>query len=242
MVVSVGAGYPTLSRGIGLADLEPGDGLGGRARHFGEELVAVVDAEGRVGVFDGEGSTGVTDADVDFLAGDDEDAAAADASFDASWFRCGGGRGPAARASRMRACSIEVSGLGRLRSRGPVGIEEMQHSAVEADGDAPAARWYPMGCCRPARLTRPMALTSRSTPMGAPGLSWPAVIGGGPAGAAVVGEELTQVGEAISATGSDGAAALVCATHSLHRDGRTSADQTILRCRGERMKRRTAAR
>ncbi|MEU2661037.1 hypothetical protein ACLQ20_18000 [Micromonospora sp. DT46] len=32
-------------------------------------------------VFDGEGSTGVADADVDFLAGDDEDAVAADASF-----------------------------------------------------------------------------------------------------------------------------------------------------------------
>ncbi|WP_165878003.1 hypothetical protein [Micromonospora sp. MW-13] len=82
MVVAVGAGYPTLSWRFGLADLEPGDGLGGRARHLREELVAVVDAEGGVGVFDGDGSTSVADADVDLLTGDDEDASATDASFD----------------------------------------------------------------------------------------------------------------------------------------------------------------
>ncbi|WP_130399923.1 hypothetical protein [Micromonospora violae] len=86
MVVSVGAGYSTLSRRLRIADLEPGDDLGGRARHFGEEeLVAVVDAEGGVGVFDGEGSIGVADADAGLPAGDDEDAAAADA--------CGSGAG-----------------------------------------------------------------------------------------------------------------------------------------------------
>ncbi|MFR9777713.1 hypothetical protein ACL02O_16855 [Micromonospora sp. MS34] len=48
-------------------------------------MVAVVDAGGGVGVFHGNGSAGVADADVDFLAGDDEDAAAADGSLDAQW-------------------------------------------------------------------------------------------------------------------------------------------------------------
>ncbi|MBQ1031355.1 hypothetical protein KBX26_15280 [Micromonospora sp. C97] len=54
-------------------------------------MVAVVDAEGGVGVFDSERLTGMTDADVDALAGDDEDAAAADAAFDAEWLGCRGG-------------------------------------------------------------------------------------------------------------------------------------------------------
>lgn len=53
-----------------FTDLESGDGLGGGAGHFGEELVAVVDAEGGVGGFDGEGGPGVGDADVDALTGD----------------------------------------------------------------------------------------------------------------------------------------------------------------------------
>ncbi|MGI5521667.1 hypothetical protein ACQEUX_11990 [Micromonospora sp. CA-259024] len=52
-----------------------------------------MDAEGGVGVFDGDGSTGVVDADVNFLTSDDEDAPAADASFDALWFGCRGGWG-----------------------------------------------------------------------------------------------------------------------------------------------------
>lgn len=89
MVVAVGAGYPTLSRRFGLADLEPGDGLGGRARHFGEELVAVVDAEGGVAGFDGEGRSRVGDADVDALAGDDKGSSAADATFDSQRVRRG---------------------------------------------------------------------------------------------------------------------------------------------------------
>lgn len=41
-----------------------------------------MDAEDGAGVFNGDGSTGVADADVGALAGDDEDAPVADASFD----------------------------------------------------------------------------------------------------------------------------------------------------------------
>ncbi|GAB3186902.1 hypothetical protein GCM10027259_52260 [Micromonospora palomenae] len=48
---------------MGLAGLGPGDGLAGRARHFREGPVAVVNAEGGVGVFDGDGPTGVAAAD-----------------------------------------------------------------------------------------------------------------------------------------------------------------------------------
>ncbi|WP_328414851.1 hypothetical protein OG470_21420 [Micromonospora sp. NBC_00389] len=56
---------------FGFADLEPGYVLGSGAGDFGEELVAVVDAEGGVGGFDGEGGSSVGDADVDALTGDD---------------------------------------------------------------------------------------------------------------------------------------------------------------------------
>ncbi|WP_028569118.1 hypothetical protein [Salinispora tropica] len=62
---------------VGLSGFESGDGLGGGAGNFGEELVAVVDADGGVSGFDGDDAPGVGDAGVDALAGDDEAAAAA---------------------------------------------------------------------------------------------------------------------------------------------------------------------
>jgi hypothetical protein len=45
----------TLTRGFWFADLESGDGFGGRAAGLGQQLVAVVDAEGMVGGLDGSG-------------------------------------------------------------------------------------------------------------------------------------------------------------------------------------------
>jgi hypothetical protein len=40
-----------LTRGFWFADLESGDGFGGRAAGRGQQRVAVVDAEGMVGAF-----------------------------------------------------------------------------------------------------------------------------------------------------------------------------------------------
>ena len=54
----------TLTRGFWFADLESGDGFGGRAAGLGQQLVAVVDAEGMVGGLDGQGSSSVNDSDV----------------------------------------------------------------------------------------------------------------------------------------------------------------------------------
>jgi hypothetical protein len=65
------------TRRFGFADLEPGDRLGGGG-DLGEQLVAVIDAEGVIGGLDGDGAAGVADADVDALPGDDESAPAAD--------------------------------------------------------------------------------------------------------------------------------------------------------------------
>ena len=74
------------SWGLGLAGFESSDVLRGRAGNVGENVIAVVDAEGSAGFFDGNGSTGVADPDVDALSGDDEGPAAADAPFDPYWF------------------------------------------------------------------------------------------------------------------------------------------------------------
>ncbi|MEV6817102.1 hypothetical protein AB0M52_34155, partial [Micromonospora sp. NPDC051296] len=101
-------------------------------------MVAVVDAEGGVGVFDGDGSAGVADADVDFLTGDGEDAAAADASFDAEWLGCRGGwwsGGPGVADAGLLLWGQRV---GQAAQQGSVGVEQVQDAAVEADGDASA--------------------------------------------------------------------------------------------------------
>jgi hypothetical protein len=108
-----------LARRLGLADLESGNGLGGGgggAGDVGEDLVAVVDAEGGIGVVDGDGAAGVADDELDLLPGDGDAAAAADSALDPQRFDGGWGGGPAGRASRMPACSVGLSGLGRLRS------------------------------------------------------------------------------------------------------------------------------
>jgi hypothetical protein len=57
----------TLTRGFWFADLESGDGFDGRAAGLGQQLVAVVDAEGMVGGLDGQGSSSVDDSDVNAL-------------------------------------------------------------------------------------------------------------------------------------------------------------------------------
>ncbi|WP_433288319.1 hypothetical protein [Micromonospora sp. CA-244673] len=179
MVVAVGAGYPTLSRRFGLADLEPGDGLGGRARHFGEELVAVVDAEGGVGVFDGDGSTGVADADVDFLAGDDEDAAAAEASLDPQWrwrwlrwWSSGTGVTDAGLLGRGQR-------VGQAAQQHPIGVEQVQHAAVQADGDASSGEVVADGVLSAGEADQTDGVDEPVDLDGSPGLE---LGGGGPAG------------------------------------------------------------
>jgi hypothetical protein len=72
----------TLTRGFWFADLESGDGFGGRAAGLGQQLVAVVDAEGMVGGLDGQGSSSVDDSDVNALPCNGYGAAAADPTFD----------------------------------------------------------------------------------------------------------------------------------------------------------------
>lgn len=87
------------SWGLGFAGFESSDVLRGRAGNVGENVVAVVDAEGGAGLFDGNGSTGVADPDVDALSGDDEGAAAGSAGWAdrvAGSGRCRGGADGAA--------------------------------------------------------------------------------------------------------------------------------------------------
>ena len=78
----------TLTRGFWFADLESGDGFGGRAAGLGQQLVAVVDAEGMVGGLDGQGSSSVDDSDVNALPCNGYGAAAADPTFDLDGFGC----------------------------------------------------------------------------------------------------------------------------------------------------------
>jgi hypothetical protein len=54
---------------FGFADFEPGDRFGGGAGDLGEQLVAVIDAEGVVNGLDGEGAAGMDHPDVDALPG-----------------------------------------------------------------------------------------------------------------------------------------------------------------------------
>src|SRR5215813_3204238 len=108
----------TLTRGFWFADLESGDGFGGRAAGLGQQLVAVVDAEGMVGGLDGQGSSSVDDSDVNCRA---MVMAPRLLTRRSTWTgpAAGWGDGPAGRASRLRASSEGVSGLGRLRSSMP---------------------------------------------------------------------------------------------------------------------------
>ena len=76
----------TLSWEFGFADLEAGDRLADGAGGLGQQLVAVVDAEGVVGGFDGQGPSSVDGADVDALSCNGNGAAAADSTFDAYGF------------------------------------------------------------------------------------------------------------------------------------------------------------
>ena len=78
----------TLTRGFWFADLKSGDGFGGRAAGLGQQLVAVVDAEGMVGGLDGQGSSSVDDSDVNALPCSGYGAAAADPTFDLDGFGC----------------------------------------------------------------------------------------------------------------------------------------------------------
>ena len=78
----------TLTRGFWFADLESGDGFGGRAAGLGQQLVAVVDAEGMVSGLDGQGSSSVDDSVVNALPCNGYGAAAADPTFDLDGFGC----------------------------------------------------------------------------------------------------------------------------------------------------------
>jgi hypothetical protein len=121
----------------GFADLEPRDGVGGRAGDFGDELVGVVDAPGTVGFFDVEGLSGVADADVDALSGDDEGAAAADPTLDADWFGCGLGWWSGGAGVAQSGLFGGGERVGQAAQQDAV-VDELQQAAVEAAGD-PAA-------------------------------------------------------------------------------------------------------
>jgi hypothetical protein len=112
----------TLPRWFGLADFEPGDGLGGGAGNVGQEPVAVVDAEGGVGVFDVEGVAGVADTDVDLLPGDDEGAAAVHAPLHSQRFGCGLG---------WWSCGPSVTQAGQLGWGERVGQAAQQGAVVD---------------------------------------------------------------------------------------------------------------
>ncbi len=77
------------ARRFGFVDLEAGDGLGRSAADLYDQDVLVVDPPGSVGGLDGQRASGMDNADVDALPGNDQRAAAGDASLHAYWFRCG---------------------------------------------------------------------------------------------------------------------------------------------------------
>ena len=89
-----------------LADLEPGDGLGGGASDLGDGLAGAGDAEGAVGCFDGHGRSGVADADTDVLSGDGDLAAAADPPPRPWWWQSVG-------TSRADEPALSASGFGK---------------------------------------------------------------------------------------------------------------------------------
>lgn len=108
-----------------LAGLESGDGLGGGAGDFGEELVTVVDAEGGVGGFNGDNATRVGDTGVDALTGDDDAAAAADPSIE-PLSAAGRGRWWAGGAVVAEAGQVGASEwVGQAAQQGPVGVEDV---------------------------------------------------------------------------------------------------------------------
>ncbi|MEH1059446.1 hypothetical protein V6U89_30105, partial [Micromonospora sp. CPCC 206171] len=123
-----------VARGFGFAGLEPGDVLGGGASDFGDELVAVVDAEGGVGGFDGEGCSGVRDADVDALAGDDEGSAAADTSFNPHRFGCRGRWGSGGAGVANGGDLGGAQGVGQAAQQDAAG-GDLHEAAVESEGD-----------------------------------------------------------------------------------------------------------
>jgi hypothetical protein len=138
-----------------------------------------VDADRSVGRFDVQGASGVGDADVDALPGHDPP------RLDTRrWTRIGSaagtGDGPAGRASRIRAISAGVSGLGRLRSRTPSAASCSTPRSIRT-GDPPAGE-LESDRMLPPRAISPQALTSRSTSTGPPGVTDPVDTGGGPAG------------------------------------------------------------
>jgi hypothetical protein len=123
---------------------------------------------------------GVADPDADAPSGHDQGAATEHPPLDADRLGSAAGTvaGPAGRASRIRAISAAVSGLGRLHSRTP-SAASCRDAAVDSDGDPLAGEPDPDGCWRPARATSPQALTSRSTSTGPPGITGPPITGGG---------------------------------------------------------------
>lgn len=100
---------------LGFAGFEPGDRVGRGADDLGEQLLAVVDAEGGVGFLDGDCLAGVADPDLDLLPRDADAAAGADPPVHSQGSGHGVGVGPAGRAFGIRATWPGASGFGRVR-------------------------------------------------------------------------------------------------------------------------------
>jgi hypothetical protein len=112
----------TLTRGFWFADLESGDGFGGRAAGLGQLLVAVVDAEGMAGGLDGQGSSSVDDSDVNALPCNGYGAAAADPGVRPGRVRLLVGvvvrRGDGARTRPSPAAATRTPSVGRASASG----------------------------------------------------------------------------------------------------------------------------
>ncbi|WP_157740274.1 hypothetical protein [Micromonospora auratinigra] len=132
---------------------------------LGDQLVAVVDAEGGVGDFGGEGAAGVGDADVDALTGNDQGSSAADAAFDLERL----GRG-----LRWRSGGLAVVGeeLAQMR-RGEAGRDGLESDAVDEqvndggvdpEGDRKSGAGGAEPELLPAAVSSPEAGTRRPTP------------------------------------------------------------------------------
>src|SRR5688572_22427076 len=116
---------------IGLAGLEPGDGLRGCPSDLDQELTGVVDAEAGVGLFDCDGAAGVADPDLDPLPCHGYRAAAADPPIHPQ--SCSGG----CRGGPCWAGTTEPGQLGRGErvrqgpQQGAVVVQQVQDAVVE---------------------------------------------------------------------------------------------------------------
>jgi hypothetical protein len=142
-------------------DLEAGEGLGGGAGDLGDQAAAtvvVVDPPGGVRGFDGQCPSSVDDADVDALFGNDQCAAAGDASLHAQ--RLGRGRGWWPGGAGVAQPGLFGGGerVGQRPQQAAL-VDQLQQAAVEADGEAAAGEVA-------ADRVAPAGQPERSTPPG----------------------------------------------------------------------------